>query len=223
MSGKTERELKLFVLASHLKKEVDLRKLDWMKLSQSYFADSTIEAAYRIIFKRRDKIPALMTGRVRRTTSKKGVTKYFATFKGPYLSEYSREEHEKEISKELHDTLLVLCQGHAVQKTRYHLPGHIIVRGRKIGIKAEIDHLTSWSDDFFTIDLEVSSDQLIKALRKGDHSFDFLNSGAIDITKEPFTVRRALSMKFLARNGFSPATKKVIRQLIIKARTLIIT
>ena len=218
MAAKTERELKIFVLASHLKKSIKLKKLSWIKISQRYFSDSNLEAAYRIIFNKHGQIPPLMTGRLRASKTKTGTIKYFATFKGPYLSEYSRDEHEREISRSLYDTLIVLCQGFSVDKIRYHLPGHIYLDKTKTKIIAEIDHLTSWSDQFFTIDIEVVSDKQIRALRRGQHSFEFLKKGAIDITKEPFPVRRALSMKFLSRNGYSEVTKKVVKRLSSKAR-----
>jgi CYTH domain-containing protein len=219
MAAKTERELKIFVLASHLKKSIKLKKLSWIKISQRYFSDANLEAAYRIIFNKAGQIPPLMTGRLRTSRAKTGVKKYFATFKGPYLSEYSRDEHERQISRSLYQALIVLCQGFAVDKTRYHLPGQLVLGKTKSKIIAEIDHLTSWSDQFFTIDIEVTSDQQIRALRRGHHSFEFLKKGAIDITKEPFSVRRALSMKFLSRNGYSEITKKVVKRLSSKAKT----
>ena len=217
MNAATERELKIFIPASHLRNFVNLEKLNHAAFEQSYFADSTLEAAYRIIFRESLKIPSLMTGRLRKSQNGNKKPKFFATFKGPYISEYSRAEYETEITESIYKTLLPLCDGYTVRKTRYHLPGKLMVGGRKYPIVAEIDHLTEWSDDFFTIDIEVNSDAHIKALRRGAHSFEFLKHGTIDITQEKYPIRRALSMKFLARNGYSMITQNVIRSLFKKA------
>jgi|1048.fasta_scaffold22338_1 hypothetical protein len=219
MSAATERELKIFITASRLKKFVDLKKLDQAAFEQSYFADSTVEAAYRIIFKKSSNIPSLMTGRLRKSRNGNKKPKFFATFKGPYLSEYSRAEYETEITESTYKTLLPLCDGYTVKKTRYHLPGSLLIGSRKYPIVAEIDHLTEWSNTFFTVDIEVNSDAHIKALRRGDHSFEFLKQGTVDITQEKYAIRRALSMKFLARNGFSQITRKAIKSLFKKAQT----
>lgn len=218
----TERELKYFVLSSVLKQLADLKKAPRKSLDQSYFADECMEAAYRIAFRPKKEIPKLATGRLRRA-SNGGSAKYFVTFKGPYLSEFSRDEFEKEIPKSLYELLMPLCVGHTVKKVRYLVDGYLLIKSKKIKVTAEIDHLVEWSDGFVTVDIEVDKDSYIEALRQGHHTFDFLKLGAIDLTKEKFVVRRALSMKFLARNGYTASTRKIVSNLSKKSLKALIS
>lgn len=218
----TERELKYFVLSSVLKQLTNLKKAPKKNLAQSYFADECMEAAYRLTFKPKDEMPKLATGRLR-MSSNGGASKYFVTFKGPYLSEFSRNEFEKEITKSLYDLLLPLCSGHTVKKARYLVDGHLLINSKRIKVTAEVDHLIEWSDGFVTVDIEVEKDSHIEAIRQGHHTFDFLKLGAIDLTKEKFAVRRALSMKFLARNGFTSSTRKIVSNLTKKSLKALIS
>lgn len=219
-TGDTERELKVFILATQAKKHLNLKKLKALKFWQNYFSDSSLEAAYRIVYRTNKSIPPLKTGRIRRVDLAGKGSKFFATFKGPYLTEYSRAEYEREIPQEVYELLLPLCQGFTIKKTRYHLPGYIYLGKSKIPVQAEIDHLTDWSDDFYTVDIEVTKDSHVTALRNGDHSFDFIKKGAVDLTKQTMTLRKALSMKFLARNGFGKLTKRAVNKLSKTARSL---
>jgi CYTH domain-containing protein len=216
-SSDTERELKVFVLASHAQKHLNFKKLKAFKFWQSYFSDNSLEAAFRVVYKTNKDLPPLKTGRLRKVEISGKGSKYFATFKGPYLTEFSRAEYEQEISPQVYELLLPLCQGFTIRKTRYHLPGYIYLGKNKIPVQAEIDHLTDWSDDFYTVDIEVTKDDHVTALRKGNHSFDFIKSGAVDLTRQKMIIRKALSMKFLARNGFGKVTKKAVDQLSKKA------
>jgi len=153
-SSDTERELKVFVLASHAKKHLNFKKLKAFKFWQSYFSDNSLEAAFRVVYKTNKDLPPLKTGRLRKVEISGKGSKYFATFKGPYLTEFSRAEYEQEISPQVYELLLPLCQGFTIRKTRYHLPGYIYLGKNKIPVQAEIDHLTDWSDDFYTVDID---------------------------------------------------------------------
>lgn len=212
MSKITERELKFFVPATKLRQQVTFSKLKRLLLWQAYFSDDNTKEAFKLVFGNKTATPKLLTGRLRRSKISKSY-KYTATFKGPYLSECSRTEYEKKITAKLYKNLKPLCSGFEVHKARYLLPGSIIHRGKKYRITAEIDHLLKWTNEFFTVDLEVPKDAWIASLRKGQHSFEFLKSGSIDLTTAPPEIRKVLSMKYLARNGFNQKARNAAAKL----------
>jgi len=211
-----ETELKYFIPKRNIGSLKILKKNQNSKLWQRYLENKNITKAFKLLFPNLIEKFNFTTARIR-FVRKGHKSQYFATFKGPYLNESSRIEIERKIDVKIFKSLNKLCRGVTVHKIRYYIPGWVLnTNNKKIKITAEIDHLIDWSSEFFTVDLELPSEKLIKNIRLGHHSFDFLKCCAIELNRELTQIRKPLSMKYLSQNGFNQKTKNIVRLLLKK-------
>ena len=168
----TETELKYLVNKLPLNYD---RKLE---IVQIYFNPKGKKKIIKKIFEGID-LDTITTFRVRKIVENKEV-KFVITLKTKSLDGYSREEYEKEITKEVYDSLIEKSIDSMILKNRYIID--------KDNYNFEFDEYLNLSINLLTVEVELSSsinDDIIKEKEKIENilSNEF-NLDILDVSKD---------------------------------------
>lgn len=226
-----EREVKFFMPIDELRQWLQFDQLETLELRQRYFPASLLSNAEAIVRTRYglelpEKISPVQA-RLRETIGVSG-TSYCLELKGakygPPGKAIERMEIPLPLTKEAFEVLSAFATDGTIIKTRYQVPGTIEDRhGLQIPVIAQIDvialaHKAENSKDryvgsFATVDIELPDKSLLKRLRNGHHSFEFLRHGAVDLALQDDEVVHAVSNNRLGRKGFDDKARHAIDRL----------
>ena len=229
-----ERETTFFIPLEVLSEFVNLAALPVSEIVQHYFPKRSLEyvKSFALAFIAERGQHALhesvcnckfKSARLRTILSNK-IKRYFLELKsrksGP---DRSRAELSIPIDEAKYLHLLTYANEGALQKFRHHLAGQIHSEpARGIRVYAEIDTITGAgmpqgserapprSDvtaDFALVDIEFPAEEHADLAEKHFHTFPFLAVHGVNLTRAAPSLRKPLSARVLAREGFTKQTK----------------
>jgi hypothetical protein len=230
----TEREVTYLARRSYLEQALNFESLRKADIFQAYFPkkllhELVVEVASKYAGDIGYSLDAFNSARVRRTIEGDKVS-YSLEIKGPkrggWRAKIARAEVILPITRERFYELLPSASRGFIDKTRYSVPGRIWSAKRgTIEVTAHIDlihgtgrvrdgnRIWRWKSnkvDFSKIDIEIPSRKFLRALRNGNHDFEFLKNDSVEITALRRRDRQVLSTARLARNGIDRKVRKTI-------------
>lgn len=227
-SSPREIEVRFFV-PDRLVEELASRH-EYVSIEQHYFSDKTIKDLIKRfgVAKVVSDHDSFNTARIRRTKFSKDNTIYELEFKGPKEmaggAPISRSEFGIAITKELFAELRPKATEGSLKKRRYLINGKIEDAKAWKNASGHLDLLRRAGPSmervkpsFATIDIELSSERLLPALRAGKHSFKFLDQ-CVEIGRLDSSVRTAIANSTIALEGIEGRQEKALEELRDEAK-----
>jgi hypothetical protein len=224
-----EMEARYFKDLPSLAAQVDFRQCPRKRISQCYLPPSAVQDLAKLLdlAKHYEGAGRMHSARLREINGETG-TRHFLEFKGPKQGPRGAKIERVEISLPLDEhayaALLPLATSGSLTKDRYSVAGHLTLKdGSRIEAVAEIDLIVAaglpsetLQANFATIDVELAESKHLKRLRAGEHSFDFLKKGIVELSAARDGRYECLSNREIAEHGLSGKRLKLVETLIKK-------
>ena len=225
ISQSTEIELKFFAPANLLENLIHGKDFDI--LEQHYFSREEVKRL-RLEYSLHEHLEhshEFTVARVRQTKTHAGERSYLIEFKGR-KEDICRREYGIALSRKEYRELLERASAGSVEKRRFEIEGHIEHNGSHVKAVAQVDVLlkagrppATLTTSLITVDVELSSVELAEALRRGKHSFRFLER-CLDISTDGTDAAKSLTTRKLAKYGFDKERRDALRKLESLAKHL---
>lgn len=223
LSESTEIEAKFFLSRSVLHRLIAGR--EGHEIEQHYFPREATKSLAKefSIFAIVEDSHEFSSARIRRICRASGEETYQIEFKGKKDEVEGSRIHRREfglnITRNRFQQLKKEADAGSIVKIRYEFNGHIVDRGRKIPVVAQVDYfkaagkpLADLTTEFATVDIELPKASLIQALRRGEHSFSFLHD-CVELSTQPEALQHTLATRRLAKFGFDEARLNALKEI----------
>ncbi len=225
ISQSTEIEVKFFVPAKTLESLINDRGFD--VLEQHYFSREEVK---RLRFEHSlhehvENSHEFTVARVRQKKTHSGERSYLIEFKGK-KEDLCRREYGIPLSRKEYRELLERASAGSIEKRRFEIEGYIEHNGSREKTVAQVDVILKagrppvpLATSLTTVDVELPSVELAEALRRGKHSFTFLER-CLDISADETDVGKSLTTRRLAKYGLDKERRDALRELESVAKRL---
>ena len=225
ISQSTEIELKFFVPAQTL--ESLIKDKDFVVLEQHYFSRDEVKKL-RLEYSLHEHVEnshEFRVARVRQTKTHSGERSYLIEFKGK-KEDLCRREYGIPLSRKEYRELLERASAGSIEKRRFEIEGYIEHNGSREKTVAQVDVILKagrppvpLATSLTTVDVELPSVELAEALRRGKHSFTFLER-CLDISADETEAGKSLTTRKLAKYGLDKERRDALRELENLAKRL---
>lgn len=233
----SECEPKYFIPLQHISKQISLQDIPPLLVTQSYFERDSwqkVMAAVPELRRHREILEVLDISQFRlRCTQEGNEMQFHFAVKGRLHPADSVRKFEipVELSVDRYVSLVPFADGGTVQKMRFRVPGALYpAEGKPISLNAEVDILIGAGNPpraisrkhqkFALVDTDVMDPKNLDIIRSGRHSFGFLIP-ELDLHLQGEKLRKAFSMKRLAKYGYDEKAEQAAETLIALHKALL--